>query len=176
MIRKLIHRINRQSRLRADPIGYARSIGVRVGSDCRFLGTSAGTFGSEPYLISIGDHVTITGGVRFVTHDGGVWVLRQEMPDIDVVAPISVGNNVFIGLNSIVMPGVTIGNNCVIGAGSVVTRDIPDNSIAAGMPAKVVTTYSAYKEKSVAKGLFIREMSPEEKRRFLEDRFVRGMK
>jgi acetyltransferase-like isoleucine patch superfamily enzyme len=98
------------------------------------------------------------------------------MPDIDVVAPISVGNNVFIGLNSIVMPGVTIGNNCVIGAGSVVTRDIPDNSIAAGMPAKIITTYSAYKEKSVAKGLLIRGMSPENKRRFLEDRFARGMK
>jgi hypothetical protein len=44
------------------------------------------------------------------------------------------------------------------------------------MPAKVITTYSVYKEKSIAKGLFIRGMSPEAKRRFLEDRFARGMK
>ena len=62
----------------SDPVSYARRIGVRVGRDCRLIGIDRATFGSEPYLVSIGDHGTITDGVRFITHDGGVWVFRKE--------------------------------------------------------------------------------------------------
>jgi acetyltransferase-like isoleucine patch superfamily enzyme len=70
--------------------------------------------------------------VRFETHDGGVWVARSAHPQIDMVKPIVVGSNVFLGYGAIVMPGVTIGDNVVIGAGAVVTRDIPANSVAVG--------------------------------------------
>ncbi len=108
-------------RVKKYPIDYARSLGVTVGDDCRFISirSGMGTFGSEPYLINIGDHVTIAGNVQFVNHDGGVWVFRDKEPDIDVFGPIVIGDNVFIGYGAIIMPSVTIGSNCVIGAGFV---------------------------------------------------------
>lgn len=57
--------------------------------------------------------------------------------------PVTIGNDCWFGANVVVCPGVTIGDNCVIGAGSVVTRDIPDNSFAAGVPARVIRTITA---------------------------------
>ena len=167
----LISRGLRSLRWRRNPIVEARAAGVRVGSDCRFLATSAATFGSEPYLITVGDHVTITGGVRFVTHDGGVWVLRDRHPDLDVIAPIVVGNNVFIGLGSIVLPGVTIGDNVVIGAGSVVNTSIPSNSIAAGVPARVLRSVEEYEAASLEKGVSTKGLAPAEKRERLLRQF-----
>ena len=94
-----------------DPIGHARSIGVTIGDHSRLVHVS---FGSEPWLIRIGEHFSGTW-VSFVTHDGGVWVLRRSHPDIDRLAPIIVGDNVFIGSNTVILPGVTIGDNVVIG-------------------------------------------------------------
>jgi acetyltransferase-like isoleucine patch superfamily enzyme len=158
-------------RLKSDPIGFARSIGVRVGRRCRFIGVTQGTFGSEPYLVTIGDHVTITAGVSFVTHDGGVWIFREADPDIDVLAPIVVGDNVFLGLNTIVMPGVTIGSNCVIGAGSVVSRDIPPNTVAAGVPAKPIRGIAEYRERIGEKAIRIRSLPEAKKRGILMERF-----
>lgn len=171
MIRRSLHYLLRLWRMKSDPVAYARGLGVRVGKDCRLLAVTAGTFGSEPYLISLGDHVTVTDGVRFVTHDGGVWVFREQEPDIDVIGPITVGNNVFIGLGAILMPNVTIGDNCVVGAGAVVTRDIPDDTVAAGVPAKPLTTTQAYREKLNGKVTYIRSLSPADKRKALARRF-----
>ena len=53
---------------------------------------------------------------------------------------VRIGNNVWIGGNTVICPGVTIGNNCVIGAGSVVTRDIPDWTVAVGNPCRIIRT------------------------------------
>lgn len=110
-------------------------------------------FGSEPYLIELGNNVRITNGVRFVTHDGGLWVLRN-LGRIDVsigkFGKIKVGSNTHIGWNAIIMPGVTIGKNCIIGCGAVVTKDIPDNSVAAGVPAKVIESIEDYYTKVMA--------------------------
>ena len=66
-----------------------------------------------------GRRVLVTSGVQFVTHDGGAWLFREEFPDADVVAPITVGDDVMLGFRAIVMPGVTIGSRVVVGAGSV---------------------------------------------------------
>lgn len=154
-----------------DPNKYARGLGVKVGKRCRFLGCGASTFGSEPYLITIGDHVTITSGVRFVTHDGGVWVLRDEVPSLDYFAPIIVGNNVFIGLEALIMPGVTIGNNAIIAARAVVTRDVAEDTIVAGVPAKAVTTLANYRSKSISRGFYTKGMTVSEKRQYLESYF-----
>jgi len=171
LLKQAFSRIHRAYRIKKDPIEYARSIGVRVGVDCRFISLQPGTFGSEPYLVSIGDHVTITGDVRFVTHDGGVWIFRENDPDIDVFAPIVIGDNVFIGFGAIVLPGVTIGDNCVIGAGSVVTRSIPANSVAAGVPARVLSSTDDYRTKVYRHAMHIRGLKPAEKRQVLLDRF-----
>ncbi|EIV93297.1 glycosyltransferase [Frankia sp. QA3] len=158
--------------LRTDPVGYARSIGVRLGADCRFIEISAATFGSEPYLIRLGDRVAIAGGVRFITHDGAVTRMRREHPDIDVVAPIRVGNDTMIGLNAIIMPGVTIGSDVVIAAGSVVMRDVPARSLVAGAPARVVTDIEQWERRMLARSVGTGAMSPQRKREVFLDRFA----
>lgn len=170
-IRRSWRSLARWWKFRADPIGAARDLGVVVGAGCRFLGASTSTFGSEPYLISMGDHVTITGEVRFVTHDGGVWVLRDRHPDLDVVAPISIGSNVFIGLRATILPGVTIGNNVVVAAGSVVTRSFGDDVIIGGVPARVIRSLDEYEAASVATGIRVKGLDPVQKRAALTRRF-----
>lgn len=120
-------------------VRYAQKLGVTVGDSCRIYISS---WGSEPFLISIGDRVTITSGVKLLTHDGSTWLIRDEQGRrYQRYAPISIGSDVFIGVNTIVMPGVTIGSRVVIGAGSVVTKDVPDNSVAVGNPARVISSF-----------------------------------
>lgn len=126
-------------------VNYARKKNVKIGDHCRIYIKS---WGSEPFLISIGDYVTVTSGVKFITHDGSTCLVKDEQGRrYQKFAPITVGSNVFIGVNSIIMPGVNIGSNVVIGAGSVVTKDIPDNSVAIGVPAKVVSSFNDYQYK-----------------------------
>ena len=126
-------------------VAYARKKGVNVGNNCRIYIKS---WGSEPFLVSIGDDVTVTSGVKFITHDGSTCLVKDEHGKrYQKFAPITVGSRVFIGVNSIIMPGVTIGSDVVIGAGSVVTKDIPDNSVAIGVPAKVVSSFEDYQAK-----------------------------
>lgn len=97
-----------------DHIKELRKQGIVIGIGCEIYKDV--TWGSEPYLISIGNHVRITSGVRFVTHDGGVWTLRERggCEDIDKFGRIRIGNNVHIGWNTIIMPNVEIGDNCVL--------------------------------------------------------------
>ena len=126
-------------------VAYARKKGVNIGENCRIY---IKNWGSEPFLVSIGDHVTVTSGVKFITHDGSTCLVKDAQGKrYQRFAPIQVGSHVFIGVNTIVMPGVKIGSNVVIGAGSVVTKDIPDNSVAIGVPAKVVSSFADYAAK-----------------------------
>lgn len=126
-------------------VAYARKKGVKVGKNCRIY---IKNWGSEPFLISMGDHVSVTSGVKFITHDGSTCLVKDEHGKrYQRFAPIQVGSHVFIGVNSIIMPGVKIGSNVVIGAGSVVTKDIPDHSVAIGVPAKVVSSFADYQTK-----------------------------
>jgi acetyltransferase-like isoleucine patch superfamily enzyme len=139
--------INREIHAKFDPIGYARSIGVTLGDNVNFYGMTSSMFGTEPWLITIGSNVYITNGCSFVTHDGGTLILRKEVPDLEWTAPITIGNDVYIGIRSIILPGV------IIGAGSVVSKDIPDNSVAAGAPARVIKTVDEYLEHMKNKSL-----------------------
>lgn len=120
-------------------INYARMKGVIIGENCRIYIKS---WGSEPFLVTIGDRVTITSGVKLITHDGSTWLIRdKDNSRYQKYAAITIGSDVFIGVNTIVMPGVNIGSKVVIGAGSVVTKDIPSNSVAVGNPARVVSSF-----------------------------------
>ena len=127
----------------------ALSLGLNAGKTVTVMGSV--NFGSEPYLITLDDNVRITYGVTFVTHDGGTWAFRDidEYKHVIKYGKIHVGERTFIGCNSTILPGVTIGKRCVIGAGSVVTKDIPDGTVACGVPAKVVMTTEEYAQKSL---------------------------
>lgn len=130
------------------------------------------SFGSEPYLVTLGDHVSATA-VSFVTHDGGVWVFRDVWPDADLIAPITIGNNVFIGARATILPGVTVGDNVVIGASAVVTRDLPSDCVAAGIPAKPIRTLDEYRQAAEQRKLPTKLLSPERKRDYLLQLFAR---
>jgi acetyltransferase-like isoleucine patch superfamily enzyme len=121
-----------------------RALGVKLGEGCRLYSLS---FGGEPWLISIGDRVTITGGVQFVTHDGATWLFRDAKGRRYRYAPIEIGSDVFIGANSILLPGVRIGNRVIVGAGSVVNRSIPDDCVVAGVPAKFIRTFDEFERR-----------------------------
>lgn len=162
----MIGRISAAIRKRFSPVEYARSIGVTVGENCRFINVS---FSTEPYLITIGDHVSATA-TRFETHDGGVWIFRDEHPELDVIKGITVGTNVYFGYGCIILPGVTVGDNVVVGAGAVITRDIPSNSVAVGVPARVIKSTSDYLAKTIADGESTKHLSPEAKRDFYTHR------
>ena len=129
---------------------YLRKQGGKIGERCDLI-TSIRNFGTEPYLVRIGDDVTVTDGVKFITHDASTRLFRYKFNDMskfgNIFAPIIIGNNCFIGVNVILLPGVRIGDNCIIGAGSVVKSDFPSNSVIAGVPAKVISSLDDYIEK-----------------------------
>ena len=133
----------------------ARLLGVKFGDGCKFIGDPVSTFGSEPWAITLGNSVEITNGTQFITHDGALWTLRnrEAFSNADLILPIRVGDNVFIGVGSVILPGVTIGSNVVIGAGSVVTKDIPSGSVAVGAPARVIESLDCYAEKMKTRNL-----------------------
>lgn len=155
-----------------------RKEGVHMGSDCDIYSTAS--FGSEPYLITLGNHVRVNHNVTFVTHDGGVWVLREylnsvDSKNIDLFGKIVVGNNVHIGTNAIIMPGVTIGNNCIIGCGAIVTKNIPDNSVAVGVPARVIESIDEYVSKHEKEFDFTvrkKNFKGKEKKKYLTDKYL----
>jgi len=115
---------------------------MKIGERCH-LETMA--FGTEPYLIELGDHVAIANGTVFITHDAGVRCFRDEFPIDDIFGEIKIGNNVFIGINCTILPNTEIGNNCIVGAGSVVRGKFQDNSVIIGNPAKVLTNMAVQK-------------------------------
>ena len=123
------------------PENYARIMGVSIGRDCKIFTKN---FGSEPYLISIGNHVHITRGVEFMTHDGAVWVGRVKNPTLDCFGKIVIGDNCFIGNHVYILPGIHVGSNCVVGACSVLTKSVPDGSVVAGNPARFICTTDDY--------------------------------
>jgi len=87
--------------------------------------------------VIFGDNVFIAPNCGFYTAGHPIEVEKRNQ-GIEYAKPITIGDNVWIGGNVVVLPGVSIGNNSVIGAGSVVTKDIPDNVIAVGNPCKVL--------------------------------------
>lgn len=143
--------------------------GLTIGEGCEIL--NGYEFGSEPYLVTIGNNVRITGGVRITTHDGGCWVLRNmhpELKDCDRFGRVVIGDNCHIGMNAVIMPGVTIGRNCIVGACAVVTHDIPDNTVVAGVPARPICTVQEYRDKHMDDFLMTKHMGFEKKRAYIE--------
>ena len=130
-----------------NPVEDARSIGVTIGEGTRFYGTSPKMFSTEPWIIKIGENCNITADVLFETHDAATLSVEKECGRWVIVGDIVVGNNVYIGTRTTILPGVHIGDNTIIGAGSVVTKDIPSNVVAAGVPCRVIRSRDEYIQK-----------------------------
>ena len=162
---KFIKKIRNAYLHKCRPLEYAIKIGVNVRGGVNLYGNVA--WGTEPWIITLGNNVHITDGVKFITHDGGTLLYRNQIPDLEITKPIVVGDDVYIGNNVIILPGVTIGNNVVIGAGAVVTKDIPDNSVAVGVPARVIKTADEYLEKLKRESLHLGHLKGQEKDRAL---------
>jgi len=162
--RKLLMILPNDQRIRA-----LRRQGVRIGRDCL---VNTPFFSTEPYLVDIGDHVAISAGTHFITHDGSGWLFADH-PEMDVFGRIEVGSNTFIGLNCTILPGARIGSNCIIGSGAVVRGVIPADSVVFGNPAKVVMKTALMKELLVhhPHRLDTRSVPPREKEKILRRHF-----
>lgn len=134
--------------------GY-RKQGMKIGTDCVIFSHN---FWSEAYLIEIGNHVQITYGVNIFTHGGG-WILRNEYPEYDSFGKVIIGNNVYIGNNAMIMPGITIGDNVIVAAGSVVTKNVPNNVVVGGNPARIIESIDDYKSKYIKFNLNCRSIA-----------------
>jgi Acetyltransferase (isoleucine patch superfamily) len=176
-LRELRDRWQRLRLKRADPYHRAellRQQGAKVGERCRIYITS---LGSEPYLVSIGDETLISPGVSFITHDAGTWVFRTEHPLAGRFGRITIGTRVYIGLRSILLPGITIGDRAIVAAGSVVTKDVPAGTVVAGVPARVIGTVDEYMRKTLEQYPLLeapppgRNRTAEELRQQLEERY-----
>ena len=144
------------------PVGYAKKIGVNFPQGGLFIYGKI-EWGTEPWIITLGNNVYITDGVKFLTHDGGTLLYRKIVPDLEITKPITIGNDVYIGNNVILLPEITIGDNVVIGAGAVVSKDIPSNSVAVGVPAKVIKSADEYFEKLKKESLHLGHLKGQEK-------------
>ena len=121
--------------------------GMKVGSGLIII--KYNRFSTEPNLIRIGNDVELSVDVLLLTHDGSTRVVRKLHPanHLNKYGTIEIGNNCFIGARAIIMPNVKIGDNTVVGAGSVVTKDVPPNSVVAGVPARYICTIDEYSQK-----------------------------
>lgn len=150
MLRSLIDSLRIRLMNPSQRCEFFRRQGATIGTGSRLLIRS---LGAEPFLVEIGNDTLVSSEVLFLTHDGGHWVTEAEFPTANRFGRIKVGSRVFIGARVILLPGVTVGDNVVIGAGSVVTRDVPSGVVAAGVPARVLSSIEAYNAKVRAESL-----------------------
>lgn len=126
--------------LRGEPnLRKLKSRGLTVGANFKLLGGCIIDH-SHSCLITIGDNVTFAPRVHVLAHDASTKI------DLGYtrIALTRIGNNVFIGAGSIIMPGVSIGDDSIVGAGSVVTKDVGQGMVVAGNPARFVCTKNDY--------------------------------
>ncbi len=160
---------------RADPYQraelYRRFYNIKMGKDCKFFGKA--DFGSEPYLIELGNRVMLSDKVAFFTHDGGVQVLTNlgYANNADSFGRIKISNNVFIGRGATILKDVEVGENVVIGAGAVVTKDCQPNSVYAGVPARRIKSIDEYYEGCKDTLVETADIDPREKAVFLQERY-----
>lgn len=145
MIRRIIHKLvsfvrrkflteYQLSQLLVEQI---RKGGGHVGENVHILASSIDM--ATPYLISIGNNVTLTT-MLLLTHD----VSTMKSLGYTKVGRVTIGNDVFVGAKSVILPDTKIGNKVIVGAGTIVSRDIPDNSVVCGSPCRVICSYDDY--------------------------------
>ncbi len=168
-LRRLLEKVKLRYGSQETVIRTLRRMGVKIGERCRIYTTN---FGSEPYLITIGDHVCISNDVTFVNHDLN-WPFQDKYESLTCFGPIEIRDNCQIGVGVIILPHVTIGPDSIVGAGSVVTKDVPPETVVAGNPARPVCLLEEYENKCLARHIDI----PDDRaaaRRVLERHFRSG--
>lgn len=124
------------------PTSYFVKRGMKIGKNFnRQSGTRMDP--SHCWLISIGEDVTLSNKVQILAHDDTTRIYTGY----GRVGRVCIGNRVFVGANSTILMNTRIGNDVIIGAGSLVTKDIPDNCVVAGVPAKIIGKTSEYIER-----------------------------
>lgn len=157
-------------------IQEAKSLGVVLGNNVDLV--TKPWWGSEPYLIKIGDNTTISFDVAFVTHDAATRVIRNlpdGNPETGYFGPIVIGKNCFIGCRSTILANVHIGDNSIIGACSLVNRDIPANVVAAGNPCRIICTLDEYRAKHKNDFMYMNSLPYEEKKQYLQKLFSKEL-
>ena len=153
--------------LHRDPVRYFRSHGAEIGEGVEIYGANLSTFGSEPYLVSIGNQVTTSHNVDFITHDGGVRVARHKHPGAYLYGRIHVADNCFLGARCILLPGARVGAGSVIGSGSIVTGEIPAGVVAVGAPARPIKSVGDYIDGKKHLWINTGDLTPKAKRELL---------
>lgn len=139
-------------------INNYRKKGMKIGANTHIFSNLSS---NEPYLVEIGDNVTISTEVKLITHDASPGAILGREVASDFFGKIVIGNHSFIGAGSIILPGVTIGDKCVIGAGSVVTKSVPDGEVWGGCPARFIKSTSDFLRNNEAYIFSVHEI-PEE--------------
>lgn len=142
-----------------NPNKFLKSKGVSIGERVKLIIYpyiwSLPLIGSEPWLIKIDDDTLISFDVTFLTHDGGLSVIKKnpkykgKYKNVVKFCSIEIGKNCFIGCHTTIMPNVTIGDNSIVGAGSVVTKSIPSGEVWAGVPAKFICSLDDFVDKTL---------------------------
>jgi acetyltransferase-like isoleucine patch superfamily enzyme len=130
-------------------IAFLRGMGISIGERCIFYNPRSTWIDiTRPYLISIGNDVRLTHGVIILTHGADWHVLREiNGKTYGSAGAVAIKDNVFVGMNAIILNGVTINENSIVGAGAVVTRDVPPGTVVGGNPAKVIMDIGDYSTK-----------------------------
>lgn len=136
-------------------LNYLREQGMIIGKNCHVGPPKTITIDlTRPYMIQIGNNVRMNKGFTLLTHDFATSALQNCFGEfIPSSGKVTIGDNVYFAQKCTVLKGVTIGNNCIIGYGSLVTKDIPDNSVVAGFPARVICTLEEYYKKRKSQSL-----------------------
>jgi maltose O-acetyltransferase len=116
--------------------------GLKLGKDV-YIHTTVSIDNDVPWLISIGDECVFSINVIILAHDAS----PQKYLGYVKIDKTAIGSGTFVGAGSIILPGVNIGKNVIVGAGSVVTQDVPDNSVVAGNPARVIESTLGFIER-----------------------------
>lgn len=141
-----------------------RIIGYNIGKNCRIF-TELKV--AEPYLITIGDNVTISTNVTFLTHDNSI-IKASKNEYTDLFGKIIIGSNCFIGANSIILPGVYLPDNTIVAAGSVVTKSIKEsNMIIGGNPSRIIGNINDYYKKNKQYAFNCSNLKKEERKKLI---------
>ena len=143
-----------------------KHIFASIGEHCTIMDRKVPLYAN---LIRLGNNVHIASKVTFITHDALHLLLnnlaitdsdRRQVMFPEKIGCIEIGNNVFVGTNSTILYDVKIGSNVIVGAGCLVNRDIPDNSVVVGVPARIIGSFNDFTNKRQNMSIFPDELKP----------------